>query len=95
MPSLSFIHLINAGILCLAYHDLYLSCYTGFCIFICIYCVPELYLRWLTPQGTEEREEQYRAIRSREQQLRAQAQLMRRELFDLAQQYYSTEKVGN
>ncbi|XP_013148412.1 PREDICTED: myotubularin-related protein 9 [Papilio polytes] len=55
----------------------------------------ELYLRWLTPQGTEEREEQYRAIRSREQQLRAQAQLMRRELFDLAQQYYSTEKVGN
>ncbi|PZC87228.1 hypothetical protein B5X24_HaOG201464 [Helicoverpa armigera] len=49
----------------------------------------ELYLRWLVQQHTEEREEQYRHIRAREQQLRAHAQHMRRELFDLAQQYYA------
>ncbi|CAH2068928.1 unnamed protein product, partial [Iphiclides podalirius] len=55
----------------------------------------ELYLRWLIKQGTEEREEQYRAIRSREQQLRTQAQQMRRELFDLAQQYYNADRKGS
>ncbi|KPJ13750.1 Myotubularin-related protein 9 [Papilio machaon] len=55
----------------------------------------ELYLRWLIPQDTEEREEQYRAIRTREQQLRAQAQQMRRELFELAHQYYNTEKAAD
>ncbi|KAL0895509.1 hypothetical protein ABMA27_011619 [Loxostege sticticalis] len=52
----------------------------------------ELYLRWLVEQHTEEREEQYRAIRTREQQLRSQAQQLRRELFDIAQQYYSPVK---
>ncbi|XP_041973718.1 myotubularin-related protein 9 [Aricia agestis] len=49
----------------------------------------ELYLRWLVKQNTEEREEQYRTIRTREQQLRAQAQQLRRELLDVAQQYYA------
>ncbi|CAG9782823.1 unnamed protein product [Diatraea saccharalis] len=53
----------------------------------------ELYLRWLIEQHTEVREEQYRAIRTREQQLRSQAQQMRRELLELAQQYYSEDKV--
>ncbi|KAL4705246.1 hypothetical protein ACJJTC_010265 [Scirpophaga incertulas] len=51
----------------------------------------ELYLRWLVEQHTEEREEQYRLIRTREQQLRAQAQQLRRELFDVAHQYYAPE----
>lgn len=50
--------------------------------------ISELYLRWLVEQNTEAREEQYRLIRSREQQLRAQAQQLRRELYDLAHQYY-------
>ncbi|XP_072935715.1 myotubularin-related protein 9 [Epargyreus clarus] len=49
----------------------------------------ELYLRWLVEQRTESREEQYRAIRAREQQLRAQALAARRELCDLAAQYYA------
>lgn len=40
---------------------------------------------------TEDREEQYRALRHREQQLRAQAQTMRRQLLDLARQYYATD----
>ncbi|KAH9638950.1 hypothetical protein HF086_005031 [Spodoptera exigua] len=48
----------------------------------------ELYLRWLVKQNTEEREEQYGNIRAREQQLRAHAQQLRRELFDIASQYY-------
>ncbi|CAG9576043.1 unnamed protein product [Danaus chrysippus] len=52
----------------------------------------ELYLRWLVKQRTEEKEEQYRVIRTREQALRAQAQQLRRELNDLAQQYYSQDK---
>ncbi|XP_059049210.1 myotubularin-related protein 9 [Achroia grisella] len=52
----------------------------------------ELYLRWLIEQHTEEREEQYRAIRTREQQLRSQAQVLRRELFDIAHQYYGDGK---
>lgn len=42
-------------------------------------------------QGTEQREEQYRVIRQREQHLRAQALQLRRELFDLAHQYYGPE----
>ncbi|XP_028164559.1 myotubularin-related protein 9 [Ostrinia nubilalis] len=53
----------------------------------------ELYLRWLVEQHTEEREEQYRAIRTREQQLKSQAQQLRRELFDIAQQYYPPPKT--
>ncbi|XP_026323866.1 myotubularin-related protein 9 [Hyposmocoma kahamanoa] len=51
----------------------------------------ELYLRWQIVQRTEQREEQYRVIRQREQQLRAQALQLRRELFDLAHQYYGSE----
>ncbi|XP_039765557.1 myotubularin-related protein 9 [Pararge aegeria] len=49
----------------------------------------ELYLRWLADQRTEEREEQYKIIRTREQHLRAQALQLRRELLDLANQYYA------
>ncbi|KAI5642287.1 myotubularin-like phosphatase domain-containing protein [Phthorimaea operculella] len=49
----------------------------------------ELYLRWQIEQNTEQREEQYRAIRTREQQLRAQAHQLRRELYDVAGQYYA------
>ncbi|XP_045501218.1 myotubularin-related protein 9 [Colias croceus] len=49
----------------------------------------ELYLRWLVPQHTEEREEQYKVIRTREQHMRSQAQQLRRELLDLAAQYYN------
>ncbi|XP_032513916.2 myotubularin-related protein 9 [Danaus plexippus] len=52
----------------------------------------ELYLRWLVKQRTEEKEELYRVIRTREQALRAQAQQLRRELNDLAQQYYAQDK---
>ncbi|KAF9815003.1 hypothetical protein SFRURICE_010561, partial [Spodoptera frugiperda] len=52
------------------------------------FLIPELYLRWLVKQNTEEREEQYGNIRAREQQLRAHAQQLRRELFDVAAQYY-------
>ncbi|XP_053601484.1 myotubularin-related protein 9 isoform X1 [Plodia interpunctella] len=52
----------------------------------------ELYLRWLVEQNTEQREEQYKVIRSREQQLRSQAQQLRRELFDIASQYYNDGK---
>lgn len=48
----------------------------------------ELYLRWLVVQRTEEREDQYKTIRTREQHLRSQAQQLRRELLDLAHQYY-------
>lgn len=50
----------------------------------------ELYLRWLVEQHTEDHEEQYRTIRSREQQLRSQALQLRRELMDLAHQYYGS-----
>ncbi|XP_063634102.1 myotubularin-related protein 9 [Cydia splendana] len=49
----------------------------------------ELYLRWSIPQSTEQREEQYGAIRAREQSLRARAHALRRELLDLAAQYYA------
>lgn len=52
----------------------------------------ELYLRWMIEQNTEDREEQYKVIRSREQKLRSQAQQLRRELFDLAQQYYEPKQ---
>ncbi|CAH0722803.1 unnamed protein product, partial [Brenthis ino] len=52
----------------------------------------ELYLRWLVQHRTEEREEQYRVIRTREQHLRAQALQLRRELLDLAHQYYAENK---
>ncbi|XP_073946601.1 myotubularin-related protein 9 [Choristoneura fumiferana] len=51
----------------------------------------EVYLRWSILQTTEDREEQYRALRHREQQLRAQAQTMRRQLFELARQYYAPD----
>ncbi|CAH2099658.1 unnamed protein product [Euphydryas editha] len=52
----------------------------------------ELYLRWLVVQRTEEREDQYKTIRTREQHLRAQALQLRRELLDLAHQYYGENK---
>ncbi|GBP41632.1 Myotubularin-related protein 9 [Eumeta japonica] len=51
----------------------------------------ELYLRWLTEHRTEEREEQYHAIRITEQKLRCPAQQLRREVMDLAAQYYKKE----
>ncbi|KAJ0181328.1 hypothetical protein K1T71_003413 [Dendrolimus kikuchii] len=51
----------------------------------------ELYLRWLIEQRTEDREEQYKVIRVREQQLRSQAQQLRRELVELAHQYYGPD----
>ncbi|XP_049887140.1 myotubularin-related protein 9 [Pectinophora gossypiella] len=51
----------------------------------------ELYLRWQIEQRTEQREEQYKAIRTREQQLRAQAQQLRRELYEIAHQYYGPD----
>ncbi|XP_026484817.1 myotubularin-related protein 9 [Vanessa tameamea] len=52
----------------------------------------ELYLRWLVVQRTEDREDQYKTIRTREQHLRAQALQLRRELLDLAHQYYDENK---
>ncbi|KAG7304329.1 hypothetical protein JYU34_011268 [Plutella xylostella] len=52
----------------------------------------ELYLRWLVEQHTEEIEEQYRRIRSKEQELRGQALQLRRELTELATQYYQPDQ---
>lgn len=51
----------------------------------------ELYLRWLIQQRSEDRVEQYREIRTKEHQLRGQAQQLRRELYDVATQYYQPD----